>query len=55
MIDMMAMIALKRAGILLNRDIIFIATGDEEEGGRKAARAGWSNTSPMFTPTPAIC
>ena len=38
-IDMMAMLAIKRAGILLNRDVIFIATGDEEEGGRIGA--GW--------------
>ena len=38
-IEMMAMLAIKRAGILLNRDVIFIATGDEEEGGRKGA--GW--------------
>ncbi len=38
-IDLMAMIALKRAGVLLNRDVIFIATGDEE-GGSKAG-AGW--------------
>jgi acetylornithine deacetylase/succinyl-diaminopimelate desuccinylase-like protein len=35
----MAMLALKRAGILLDRDVIFIATGDEEEGGRNGA--GW--------------
>ncbi|HVB80180.1 MAG TPA: M20/M25/M40 family metallo-hydrolase [Candidatus Binataceae bacterium] len=38
-IEMMAMLAIKRAGILLKRDVIFIATGDEEEGGRKGA--GW--------------
>ena len=38
-IEMMAMLAIKRAGILLDRDVIFIATGDEEEGGR--AGAGW--------------
>ena len=38
-IELMAMLALKRAGILLNRDVIFIATGDEEEGGRNGA--GW--------------
>ena len=38
-IEMMAMLAIKRAGILLNRDVIFIATGDEEEGGRNGA--GW--------------
>lgn len=38
-IELMAMLAIKRAGILLDRDIIFIATGDEEEGGRKGA--GW--------------
>jgi acetylornithine deacetylase/succinyl-diaminopimelate desuccinylase-like protein len=36
-IDLMAMIALKRAGVLLNRDVIFLATGDEEEGGKFGA------------------
>jgi len=38
-IDLMSILAIKRAGILLNRDIIFVATGDEEEGGRLGA--GW--------------
>ncbi|HWN58737.1 MAG TPA: M20/M25/M40 family metallo-hydrolase [Methylomirabilota bacterium] len=38
-IQMMAMLAIKRAGILLNHDVIFIATGDEEEGGKNGA--GW--------------
>jgi len=38
-IELMAMLAIKRAGILLKRDVIFIATGDEEEGGRNGA--GW--------------
>ena len=38
-VELMAMLAIKRAGILLDRDIIFIATGDEEEGGRIGA--GW--------------
>jgi acetylornithine deacetylase/succinyl-diaminopimelate desuccinylase-like protein len=38
-IELMAMLALKRAGVLLNRDVIFIATGDEEEGGKVGA--GW--------------
>jgi acetylornithine deacetylase/succinyl-diaminopimelate desuccinylase-like protein len=38
-IEFMAMVALKRAGLLLNRDVIFIATGDEEEGGKTGA--GW--------------
>jgi acetylornithine deacetylase/succinyl-diaminopimelate desuccinylase-like protein len=37
-IAMMAMFAIKRAGILLDRDIIFIATGDEEVGGRIGAQ-----------------
>jgi acetylornithine deacetylase/succinyl-diaminopimelate desuccinylase-like protein len=37
-IAMMAMLAIKRAGILLDRDIIFIATGDEEVGGRIGAQ-----------------
>ncbi len=38
-IELMAMLALKRAGILLDRDVLFLATADEEEGGR--AGAGW--------------
>ena len=38
-IELMAMVALKRAGVLLNRDVIFLATGDEEEGGKIGA--GW--------------
>ena len=38
-IDLMSILAIKRAGILLNRDIIFVATGDEEEGGKLGA--GW--------------
>jgi acetylornithine deacetylase/succinyl-diaminopimelate desuccinylase-like protein len=38
-IELMAMLALKRAGILLDRDVIFLATGDEEEGGKIGA--GW--------------
>jgi len=38
-IGLMAMMAIKRAGILLHRDIIFVATGDEEEGGKMGA--GW--------------
>lgn len=38
-VEMMAMIAIKRAGILLNRDVLFVATGDEEEGGKNGA--GW--------------
>ncbi|HZO80275.1 MAG TPA: M20/M25/M40 family metallo-hydrolase [Candidatus Binataceae bacterium] len=38
-IELMAMLAIKRSGILLNRDILFVATGDEEEGGRNGA--GW--------------
>ncbi|MGO9450335.1 MAG: M20/M25/M40 family metallo-hydrolase [Candidatus Binataceae bacterium] len=36
---LMAMLAIKRAGILLDRDIVFVATGDEEEGGKNGA--GW--------------
>ena len=33
-----AMLEIKRAGILLDRDILFIATGDEEVGGRIGAQ-----------------
>jgi acetylornithine deacetylase/succinyl-diaminopimelate desuccinylase-like protein len=36
-IEMISMLAIKRAGILLDRDIIFIATGDEEVGGKAGA------------------
>ena len=38
-IALMAMLAIKRAGILLKRDVLFIATGDEEQGGKLGA--GW--------------
>ena len=38
-IALMAMLAIKRAGVLLDRDIIFIGTGDAETGGRNGA--GW--------------
>jgi len=38
-VELMAMLALKRAGITLNRDVLFLATADEEEGGRQGA--GW--------------
>jgi acetylornithine deacetylase/succinyl-diaminopimelate desuccinylase-like protein len=38
-IELMAMLAIKRAGILLHRDVLFVATGDEEEGGKNGA--GW--------------
>jgi acetylornithine deacetylase/succinyl-diaminopimelate desuccinylase-like protein len=38
-IFLMAMLAIKRARILLDRDIVFIATGDEEMGGKLGA--GW--------------
>jgi acetylornithine deacetylase/succinyl-diaminopimelate desuccinylase-like protein len=36
---LISMLAVKRAGILLDRDILFVATGDEEAGGRDGA--GW--------------
>jgi acetylornithine deacetylase/succinyl-diaminopimelate desuccinylase-like protein len=38
-IELMAMLAIKRAGILLDRDVLFLATADEETGGAKGA--GW--------------
>lgn len=36
-IDLMAMLAIKRARILLDRDIVFIAVGDEQLGGKNGA------------------
>jgi acetylornithine deacetylase/succinyl-diaminopimelate desuccinylase-like protein len=33
MIQLMTMIALKRSGVVLNRDIVFIGNADEESGG----------------------
>jgi acetylornithine deacetylase/succinyl-diaminopimelate desuccinylase-like protein len=38
-IDLMALLAIKRSGALLNRDVLFLATCDEEQGGRNGA--GW--------------
>lgn len=38
-VELMALLAIKRSRILLDRDIIFIATGDEEAGGKLGA--GW--------------
>ncbi len=38
-IFLMAMLVIKRSGILLDSDVLFLATGDEEEGGRMGA--GW--------------
>ena len=38
-IELMAILAIKRSGILLDRDILFLATGDEETGGKLGA--GW--------------
>jgi acetylornithine deacetylase/succinyl-diaminopimelate desuccinylase-like protein len=38
-IQLMAMLALKRSGVLLNRDIVFLATCDKEQGGKNGA--GW--------------
>ncbi len=37
--QLMALLAIKRAGILLDRDVLFLATGDEETGGKLGA--GW--------------
>jgi acetylornithine deacetylase/succinyl-diaminopimelate desuccinylase-like protein len=36
-VELMAMLAIKRAGILLDRDVLFLATSDEEEGGKYGA------------------
>jgi acetylornithine deacetylase/succinyl-diaminopimelate desuccinylase-like protein len=38
-IALMAMLAVKRAGILLKRDVLFVAAGDEEQGGKLGL--GW--------------
>jgi len=38
-VELMAILAIKRTGILLDRDILFLATGDEETGGKLGA--GW--------------
>lgn len=38
-IELMAILAIKRSGVLLDRDILFLATGDEETGGKLGA--GW--------------
>ncbi len=38
-VELMAMLAIKRMGVLLDRDVLFLATAGEEVGG--AAGAGW--------------
>jgi acetylornithine deacetylase/succinyl-diaminopimelate desuccinylase-like protein len=38
-VQFMAMLLLKRSGVALDRDVIFLATADEEAGGREGA--GW--------------
>jgi len=38
-VELMALLAIKRTGVLLDRDILFLATGDEETGGKLGA--GW--------------
>jgi acetylornithine deacetylase/succinyl-diaminopimelate desuccinylase-like protein len=38
-VELMAILAVKRTGNLLDRDILFLATGDEETGGKLGA--GW--------------
>lgn len=37
-VELMAMLAIKRAGILLHRDILFVATGDRVQAGRNGAK-----------------
>jgi acetylornithine deacetylase/succinyl-diaminopimelate desuccinylase-like protein len=37
-IELMAMLAIKRARILLNRDILFVAVGDERSGGKNGSQ-----------------
>ena len=53
-IELMAMLAIKRAGILLNRDVLFIATATRKKAERMA-RDGSSITRPAFSPMPATC
>ena len=43
------MLAIKRAGILLNRDVLFVATGDEEEGGKNGAEWFIDHESTVFS------
>ena len=52
-IELMAMLAIKRACVLLDRDVIFLATGDEEEGGKIGA--GWMIITRVSSVTRAIC
>ncbi|MBV8358934.1 MAG: M20/M25/M40 family metallo-hydrolase [Deltaproteobacteria bacterium] len=48
-IELMAMLALKRSGILLNRDIVFLATGDEEQGGKNGAQWVITHEANLFS------
>ena len=48
-IELMAMLALKRSGVLLDRDIVFLATGDEEQGGQNGARWAITHEANLFS------
>ncbi len=48
-IAMMAMLAVKRSGVLLHRDVLFVATGDEEEGGKEGAEWFTDNEKDIFS------
>ena len=48
-IELMAMLALKRSGILLNRDIVFLAIGDEEQGGKNGAEWVTKHEANLFS------
>lgn len=52
MIQLMALLSLKRAGATLNRDIVFLATADEETGGVWGARwmvnNHWAELDPEY-------
>jgi acetylornithine deacetylase/succinyl-diaminopimelate desuccinylase-like protein len=48
-IELMAMLAVKRSGLLLNRDIVFLATGDEEQGGKNGAQWVLTHQASLFS------
>ncbi len=53
-VELMAMLAIKRAGILLDRDVLFVATGDEEEGGKNGAQWFVDHESDIFSDTDSL-
>lgn len=48
-VDLMAMLAIKRSGILLDRDVLFVATGDKQGHGKQGAEWFANNEKDIYS------